>query len=253
MKNILIKPFFLEWNPEKKEMLKKRVTLEPEVRKIKELIPVLKNPSEIETKMLSQPAYFMYRGINRVEEKTLFLKNSIRHDITVIPALMLGTEFNKTLGHYHPIAKGSTLPYPEVYEVIYGKAIYLMQRDGKEVSEVIAVMAEKGDKVIMPPGYGHVTINPGKKDLIMANLVEASFKSDYKPYIEKKGAAYYFTKKGFIKNPMYKKVPKAKIVSAKKLSGNKCFGTKKNLYELFIENPRAFKFLKKPEEYFKML
>jgi len=64
--------------------------------------------------------YYMYRGLKE--------KDGLRYDITVIPARMLGKEFTKTKGHEHV---GN---YGEVYIVLEGKAIYLMQkRRGKEI------------------------------------------------------------------------------------------------------------------------
>ncbi len=59
--------------------------------------------------------YYMYRGLKK--------KNGARYDITVIPPKMLGKEFVKTKGHYHI---GS---YGEIYIVLKGKAIYLMQKE----------------------------------------------------------------------------------------------------------------------------
>ncbi len=56
----------------------------------------------------------------------------------------------------------ASLHYPELYEVLKGDANYLLQRAQNEerVDEVILVKATRGDKVIIPPNYGHVTINP---------------------------------------------------------------------------------------------
>ncbi len=52
--------------------------------------------------------------------------------------------------------------YSELYEVLERDAHYLLQRaqNGERVDEVILVKATRGDKVIIPPNYGHVTINP---------------------------------------------------------------------------------------------
>jgi hypothetical protein len=46
--------------------------------------------------------------------------------------------------------------------VLEGDAHYLLQRAQNEerVDEAILVKATRGDKVIIPPNYGHVTINP---------------------------------------------------------------------------------------------
>jgi oxalate decarboxylase/phosphoglucose isomerase-like protein (cupin superfamily) len=52
--------------------------------------------------------------------------------------------------------------YRELYEVLKGDAHYLLQRaqNKERVDEAILVKATRGDKVLIPPNYGHVTINP---------------------------------------------------------------------------------------------
>lgn len=139
--------------------------------------------------------YYMYRGIKK--------KNDLRYDITIIPTRMLGQEFTKTKGHEH-LGK-----FGEVYIVLEGQAIFLMQkREGQEIQDVYAVKAKKGEVAVIPPYYGHVTINPGKKDLKIANWVSENCKSDYQLFEKMQGACYFYTKKGWIKNKNYKKIPK---------------------------------------------
>ncbi len=148
--------------------------------------------------------YYMYRGIKE--------KNGLRYDITIIPPKMLGIEFVKTKGHYHI---GN---YGELYIVLKGKAIYLMQKEKNgEIQDVYYIKAKKGDFIPIPAKYGHITINPSSEELKMANWVSKKCKSDYKPIGKKGGACYYFTKKGWIKNKNYKKVPKLHLKKAKKI------------------------------------
>lgn len=139
--------------------------------------------------------YYMYRGIKG--------DGSLRYDITVIPPNMLGVEFTKTKGHYHPGNFG------ELYLVLEGEAIYLMQKVDKngEIEHIYAVKATKGDSVIIPPKYGHITINPSNKDLKMANWVSGSFESIYEPIEKMGGGGYFYTISGWIKNSNYKDLP----------------------------------------------
>ncbi len=148
--------------------------------------------------------YYMYRGLKK--------KGELRYDITVIPARMLGKEFTKTKGHEHPKNMG------EFYITLQGEAIYLAQkRKGKEIKDVFAVKSKKqGDVVIIPPGYAHVTINSSKKDLKIANWVATNCKNKYQTFEKLKGACYFYTKKGWIKNKNYKKVPKLRFEKPKK-------------------------------------
>jgi glucose-6-phosphate isomerase, archaeal len=143
--------------------------------------------------------YYMYRGL-----KT---SDSLRYDITVIPANMLGKEFVKTKGHYHPSK------YGEIYTVLSGQAIYLLQKinDKGELEDLYAVETKEKESVIIPSGYGHITINPGKKELKMSNWVCKDFKSEYEEIENKKGGAYYYTENGWIENKNYEKLPKLKF------------------------------------------
>jgi glucose-6-phosphate isomerase len=144
--------------------------------------------------------YYMYRGMEE--------KNGLRYDITVIPAKMLGNEFVKTTGHYHILA------FKETYTVLGGTAIYLMQKlseDGN-IADVYAVTAKKGESVIIPSYYGHVTINPSEtEELKMSNRISDECKSDYSLFKKMKGACYYYTKTGWLKNENYKSVPELRF------------------------------------------
>ncbi len=150
------------------------------------------------------PNYELYYMHRKVSEK-----DGLRYDITVIPAKMLGKEFVKTKGHDH------LKDYGEIYIVLKGEAIYLLQKRQKGskyiIEDVYAVKAKKGDVVIIPPFYGHVTINPSRKKLEMANWISKSCQSEYRLFEKLSGACYFYTKNGWIKNEKYKKVPKLKF------------------------------------------
>jgi glucose-6-phosphate isomerase len=182
--------------------------------------------------------YYMYRDLYKNKSDYNIIKqNNLRYDITVIPSKMLGSEFVKTAGHYHPNL------YSELYQVLQGKATYLLQKiklNNKEfVEDFIVIRAKKGDSVIIPPGYGHATINESKKILKMANWVCRNFSSKYNLIKKMKGMAYFLTIKGFIKNSKYKKIPKIRYLKPKKSS---------NIYEL-IKNVNELKFLTNPNEF----
>lgn len=140
-----------------------------------------------------EPAYFMYRNVRlRGEEKEL-KERSLRFDLTVIPKGKLGKEYIKTLGHYHPEKPGTAYSYPELYFVLSGQATYILQKKSAEnrIDDAIIVRVKAGNPVIMPPNYGHVTVNELDETLVMANWVEATFESEYQDYERLQGAAYY--------------------------------------------------------------
>lgn len=173
--------------------------LTPDIRKLSDMKNVLYDQEWLKTAG-NPELYYMYRGIEE--------KKGIRYDITIIPPAMLGSEFVKTKGHYH------IETYQEVYTVVEGEAIYLMQKKNnkEEIEDAYAVKAQKGDTVIVPSFYGHITINPSEtQELKMANWVSPQCQSDYSLYEKLRGACYYYLKTGWIKNENYKSVPELRF------------------------------------------
>lgn len=170
---------------------------EPQIRTIGQMQPVLAAAGC----GAAGPLYFMYRNLARTAEDREWMKaNQIRFDYTVIPPMTVCGEFAKTKGHYHPAAPDGT-GYPELYQVLSGQAEYLLQT--RDAADVIVVRAGAGDAVLVPPGYGHVTINPADTELCMVNLVSEAFASEYDAYVEHRGAAYYHCTDGWMRNPRY--------------------------------------------------
>lgn len=157
------------------------------------------------------PVYYVWRGLKdpRKRNRKASLRNrkdNLRYDITIILPKMLGREFPKTQGHNH------SLNYPELITVLKGKAIFLSQKcQGKRVDDVYYVTAEKGETLIAPAEYAHFTINPTVEKLKFANWINKKNANVY-DFVEKmRGACYYYTKSGWVKNKNYKKVPKLKF------------------------------------------
>lgn len=193
--------------------------------------------------------YYMYRDLYREQDRETIRANDIRFDITVIPPIQLGREYVKTKGHYHPDA-GHGVPYPEIYGVMAGKAHYLLQKkdDDGTIVDAVVVEAEAGDKVMIPPGYGHITINPGRKPLKMANWVSSRFDSMYTGIEEKNGGAYYETVAGeFVRNTDYSDLPDLRQVTPETVP-DLDITRDRNLYSL-IESPGVLSFLNRPHKY----
>lgn len=193
--------------------------------------------------------YYMYRELSLNKNDALAMKeHNLRYDITVIPPHMLGCEFVKTAGHYHPKVAGYDMTFPEIYEVLSGEAQYLLQKhEDNQIKDIIIIKASVGDRVVVPPGYGHLTINASNKVLKMANWVECGFESIYLPIKEKGGGAYFVLDKGFVKNPRYDSVPEIRLLKPPDL---KELGLQKSceMYEL-IRDTKMLEFLTKPQEY----
>ncbi len=220
--------FAFEWSG--KNLRTPWKTYEASIRRIFDLKDVLLDEPEEDG-----DAYYMFRGVHRPEDEEKFKEYKIRYDITVIPPRTIGREYIKTLGHYHPEA-GYGLSYPEVYEVLQGEALFLLQK--RDASDFIAVKAGAGDVVIMIANYGHVTVNPGTEPLIMANLVSSEFSSEYEPVKKMHGFAWYYTTDGWVKNPNYEEHPKIREFGPSPFPSD--------IYSFFIECPRFFEWLNRP-------
>ena len=246
----------VKWNPDEKRLIfgkgMENVNKVPDIRRRQDMKDVLYNPEASGEDEL----YYMYRGVSYAKDEALIENKGLRYDITVICPGTLEREYIKTAGHYHPEKPGTGLTYPEVYEVLHGRAHYLLQlphpEDIDSLEIVLLVAAKPGDKVLIPPGFGHITINPGEDFLIMSNWVARDFSSVYEPVRQMAGGGYYElqTEEGpeFVVNKRYRSVPalrRCPVIQVPQLN----LITGLPLYRVFLENSRAFEFLTVPEQY----
>ena len=193
--------------------------------------------------------YYMYRDLYKSQsDMKIIKKHNLRYDITMIPPGMLGREYIKTVGHYHPKVPGTDMSYTEVYQVLEGEATYLLQKmEDHKVVDVVLIKAEAGDNVIIPPDYGHITINASTDVLKMANWVCREFSSVYEPIKELVGGAYYLLETGFIKNPKYTDVPAIRGLKPTNYS-DLGFVKGKDMYEL-VDDIGKLRFLTAPQDF----
>lgn len=193
--------------------------------------------------------YYMYRELARqASDLKLMEAAGLRYDITVIPPAHLGREFIKTAGHYHPKAPGAEVSYPEIYQVLEGEATYLLQKaEGSKVLDVVVVEAKAGEAVIIPPDYGHMSINRADETLKMANWVCTRFSSVYGPVRQFNGGAYYLLDEGFVPNSSYSEIPEIRQFSPANLSELGIFKGE-DMYEL-VNEIEILRFLTEPQEF----
>lgn len=185
--------------------------LTPDARKLSDMKDVVYDQEWLKTRPKGYPdfdVYYMYRNLKE--------DNGLKYNITITMPKMLGDEFPKTKGHAHI---GN---FQEIYVVLGGEAIYLMQKtNGDIVEDVYVVKAKKGQAAIIPACYGHVTINPSDIELKTGDWTSINCKSDYSLFEKLHGACYYYilrdpkgTPSGqasWIKNENYKSVPELRF------------------------------------------
>ncbi len=173
----------------------------PDVRRLKDMLSVLADPEWAKTANLDLPVYYMHRAITQ--------KDDLRYDITIIPPLMLGQEYNKTLGHYH-------LGTAELYIILQGEALFLAQEriaaKDDQIADCWFAKAVVGQSFAIPKTSAHFTINAADCPLVMANWIKTDCKNDYEPVAKMAGACYYYTINGWLKNQRYSKIPQLRQV-----------------------------------------
>jgi len=206
------------------------------VRTLSEMVRVFMSHVEMEG-LEDLAMYYMYRQV--------YKRETTRFDITVIPARQIGGECAKTYGHYHPRSEDG-LAYPEIYQVLHGSCTFLLQKKNRNGSVDVSIIgAKEKDVVLMPPFYGHVSINSGKDDLVLSNLVYDRFESMYREYETNRGAAYYYLKDGsLVQNSNYL-VEKSERLGPAELNARYGFQCQ-DLFTEFYSKPEKFAFLEKP-------
>ena len=210
---------------------------------------------------LPEIVYWMFRDLGLKELPDYKQTASLRYDISVFRGCPFGREFMKTSGHYHPYKPDTGVAWPEVYEVLEGTALYVLQKvdnsdlgpNEVKVEDVIIIEGQPGDKVIMPPDYGHVTINTKPGALVMDNWVSSAFGSVYGKVEEAKGFAYYCLndngQQRWVKNPLYTQPLPAlrKAVVREVPSLGLVKGTP--MFAACAADPGKFQWLNNPEDY----
>lgn len=201
----------------------------------------------------SELLYTVYRNLAIINGK-------IRYDITVMPPKKIGREFAKTFGHYH---EGL---FPELYEVLKGRAYFLLQKPAspagkpennpKKIKEIYIVEVAGGEKAVMPPGFGHLSINIGKNDLVLANWI-GLVSYNYNLFQELRGGCYHILDSDeaieFKKNPNYKTVPKLKKLRPKDVPDLGIQNGKEHPIWDLRNDPQKLEWLIKPEKYLDLL
>ncbi len=224
----------------------------PAVRKASDMADLWLAPDKAQ----DEGIYYMYRDVHLPEDEELIRERGLRYDVTVILPGKVGHEFIKTAGHYHPIKPGTKVTYPEVYEVLYGVAHYLLQRadtGSGDIVDAVLVHAEPGEKVVIPPGYGHITINPSSEPLVMSNWVAADFESEYGMIKRYKGGAYFEIDETsgasrLVPNKRHEGIAPLRSFEPRDLP-TFALSAGYPIYRAFLDSPDRFRWLAEPEQF----
>lgn len=196
--------------------------------------------------------YVGYRHLYLPQHKDIVEQNHVQYDLTIVPPIMLGSEFNKTQGHYHANKPGTIVAHPEYYEVLNGHALFLLQKmdeQFKRVLDVIVFEARTGQKIIYPPNYGHIMVNIGKDILVTANWLSTDYKPLYEPMNNHHGMSYYVIKN--LDKP-YEFTPNTNYADHPPIRSLQPINDPIPMYTSGMANPASLDFLNNPEKYAKL-
>jgi glucose-6-phosphate isomerase len=226
--------------------------MEPAVRCLGDLRAVL---AGVDPRPDDHPCYYLYRDVRTTADEAVFAEYGLRYDVTVTLPGRSGDELMKTAGHYHDYVPGTAHTYVEVYEVLSGHAIFLLQRvrdphaglSEVAVAEVLLIDAAAGDVMLIPSHMGHVTINAGDEPLVVADLVSRDAGHRYGAFREARGAAYYVLDPGTPPetraNLAYGRLPPPRWYRSPAEAG---LGLTGPIYQAFCRDPDRFAFLTDP-------
>jgi len=219
-------------------------------RLIDELAPVALAPEACRGS--SEIAYYMYNGVYCSPDSPRLAGLPLRYELTLMPFRTIGRECIKTHGHRHSTEPKSGLTYAEICEVLAGTAHFYFQSLGAGLSadRVFYIEVGPGQKIVVPPGLDHLTINPGPGPLLFADVIARDCRNAYDRFRTSHGAAYLEIIDGddrrFIANPAYHMRLPLRRVPAREYS-ELHLATAEPLYSAFVRTLGAgWPFLTQP-------
>jgi len=151
----------------------------------------------------------IHRIYRYVGDSPVLKRNNLKLDITVILPGSWAGEFIKTTGHYHlSIGKNQTAP-PDLYQLVFGKGIILIQKEENKKIIPYIIQPKLLEPILIPPEYAHTIINIGTSPMVFQNICVRIPHLNYKPILNRKGMAYFIKRKEgklcFIPNLNYSK------------------------------------------------
>jgi glucose-6-phosphate isomerase, archaeal len=175
------------------------------VRRLDEVRSLLRDPTASGPEHL----YTIYMDI-RVPDRVEALRSlGLGYGAVVYNAGALGAEALRSQGHVHSAPETTGVAYSEIYEFWHGHGlVYMQDRATADVTDVIVVEAGPGDKVVIPPGWAHATVNLGDGPMAFGAVYALEARLLYEPLRELQGTAHYVLADGtFEANPRYRSVP----------------------------------------------
>jgi glucose-6-phosphate isomerase len=137
---------------------------EPEYRSLNAIRASLRDPNCTGP----DPVYAIAMDVGRSQDAEELKKRMLLFGMVMYAAGRLGAEPVRSQGHVHAIAPHCGWSTPELFEIWHGRAlIYGQENSGDDPGRCIAITAEPGEQVVMPPGWAHFVANADPNSLLV--------------------------------------------------------------------------------------
>ena len=180
-------------------------TEDPVVRRLDEVRSLLRDEDASGPEHL----YTIYMGVQVPGIAPALQAHGLGYGAVVYNHGSLGRERLRSQGHVHSANPASGVAYSELYEFWHGRGlVYMQDAAGPEVGDVIVVEAGPGDKVAIPPGWAHATVNLGDEPMAFGAVYALDARLLYEPLRPLRGMAHYVLTDGRLEpNLRYPSVP----------------------------------------------
>jgi len=186
-----------------------------QVRRLEEVRALLRDPGSEGPEHL----YTIYMDIRVAGIADELRAHGLGYGAVVYNHGALGRESLRSQGHVHSVAPDSGVGYSELYEFWHGRGLVYMQDSATaDVRDVVVIETGPGDKVAIPPGWAHATVNVGDGPMAFGAVYALDAKLLYDPLRRLQGTAHYVLADGTLEpNPRYERVPGARRTGAHRI------------------------------------
>lgn len=197
--------------------------------------------------------YSIAMDVGYSNDRNILFEQMMLFGVVAYACGRLGKEPVRSQGHIHKISTHSGWSPPEVYEIWQGKAIIYMQEFAEDnPGKCYAVLADKGNVVIVPPQWAHATISADSSTpLVFGAWCDREYGFEYAKIRKSHGLAWYpllneANEITWQSNPNYNK---NELILKSPRNYYEDYGIEKGtpIYTQFQNDPRKFQFVSKPQ------
>jgi glucose-6-phosphate isomerase, archaeal len=217
---------------------------EGEQRRLAEVRATLADPEASGPEHL----YTIYMDICCGGDLPALVEQSLLYGAVVYNHGQIGRELLRSQGHRHSCKPGTELRYSEVYDFWTGHGfVYLQKECDPVVTRALLVPVGPGDKVIVPPGWVHLTVASDHEPLAFGAWCAREGRLEYDEFRSLGGPAHFVLADGeVVVNPRYSSVAEIEIATPAELPLLD-LPSDLPIYRAWQESPGLFDFLPQPE------